>query len=125
MRHPKIVAMMEPYIAAKGNTRVSLMDILNAANCRLVDLPMLPIGDGGEMRPICWAWALGKCTFTYCKFKERGGHVARDKMTDTFATEVVRLLQPGVTACVRKYRERERDGGQESPAKKLKGEEQA
>ena len=124
MRHPRIVEMMAPYIAAKGNTRIALADILTAANKRLVDLPMLPIGEGGEMRPVCWAWALGKCTFYYCKFKQRGGHVAREKMTDEFAESVVTMLQPGVTECVRRYNAKEQGGGDRSPAKKVKWDEQ-
>lgn len=116
--------MMAPYIAAKGNTRVALGDILTGANKRLVDLPMLPLEDNGEPRPVCWAWVLGKCTFYHCKFKHRGGHVARERMTDEFAETVVNMLQPGVTECVRRYNAKDQGGGEGSPAKKLKWEDQ-
>lgn len=35
-RHPKIIAMMNDYVAAKG-LRIQLTDILNAANKRITD----------------------------------------------------------------------------------------
>ena len=115
--------MMAPYLEAKGNTRVALGDILMAANKRLVDLPMLPLQEGGELRPVCWAHVLGKCTFHFCKFKQRGGHVAKEKMTDDFAETVVTMLQPGVTECIRKYK-KGRGGEDGSPAKKIKWDDQ-
>ena len=122
VRHPKIIEMMAPYIAAKGSTRVSLGDILTCANKQIRDLPMVPQGENGELRPVCWVWALGKCTFGYCRF--RRNHVPREKMDDAFAGEVVRMLQPGVNECVRRYREKERGNGGGSPAKKLKWDDQ-
>lgn len=122
VRHPKIVEMMAPYITAKGSTRVSLGDILTCANKQIRDLPMVPQGENGEPRPVCWAWALGKCTFGTCRFKRN--HVPREKMDDAFTEAVVRLLQPGVNECVRRYREKERDGGGGSPPKKLKWDDQ-
>lgn len=103
--------MMAPYIATKGNTRVALGDILTGANKRLVDLPMLPTGENGELRPVCWAWVLGKCTFYHCRFKHKGGHVAREKMTDEFADTVVTMLQPGVTECIKRYNAKDQGGG--------------
>ncbi len=39
--HPKIVTMMADYITARG-TRIKLTEILDAANKRIMDLPMLP-----------------------------------------------------------------------------------
>lgn len=46
------------------------------------------------------------------------GHVPRETMTDAFAEEVVRLLTPGVAACVQAAKERKREEG--SPAKRVK-----
>lgn len=119
VRHPKVVALMQELIDVQGHARFQLGDILTGAGIRLYDLPKLPVGLGGEMRPVCWAWVLGGCTFPGCKFVEYG-HVPREKMTDEFAEEVVRLLKPGVAVCVQKARERKRGQEGGSPGKKQK-----
>ena len=110
--------MMQDLIDVQGHARFQLADILNGARIRLTDLPKLPVGPEGEMRPVCWAWVLGGCTYPGCKFRQYG-HVSRDKMTDAFAEEVVRLLQPGVAVCLQTAKERKREEGG-SPAKKAK-----
>ena len=64
--------MMEDYVATHG-LKVRLVNILNACNKRIKDLPTLSdyVEDG---RPyVCWAHILGRCTFKDCQFKR--GHV--------------------------------------------------
>lgn len=96
--------------------RIKLGSILDGANRRIHDLPKLPTGPGGEMRPICWAWVLGRCTFPSCRFIGEGGHVKRELMTDAFADTVVTMLTPGVEFCVREMAARGGNAG--SPVKK-------
>jgi hypothetical protein len=88
--------MMEDYVATHG-LKVRLVNILNACNKRIKDLPTLSdyVEDG---RPyVCWAHILGRCTFKDCQFKR--GHVPRRAITDSFADEVVAMLRPGIKAC--------------------------
>jgi hypothetical protein len=74
-RHPKIVAMMADYIPTRG-TRIQLMEILDAANKRITDLPTLPEYMEKGRPFICWAYILGRCSFPNCAFCR--GRVPRD-----------------------------------------------
>jgi hypothetical protein len=109
-RHPRIAAMMADYVAAKG-PRIKLLEILDACNKRITDLPTIPeyVANG---RPfVCWAHILGRCTFDNCQFKN--GHVPRSAIPDSFADAVVAMLTPGVVACTPQGRDQEN-----SPAKR-------
>jgi hypothetical protein len=113
-RHPRIIAMMADYVAAKG-LHIRLTEILDAANKRITDLPTIP-GYVANGRPfVCWAHILGRCTFANCQFKN--GYVRWSAIPDSFADEVVAMLTPGVKQCVDAGRD---SGG--SPGKKLKTE---
>ncbi len=105
--------MMADYVTTHG-LRIRLVDILNACNKRITDLPTLPdYVDNG--RPyVCWAHILGRCTFNDCQFKR--GHVPRRAITDGFANAVVAMLTPGIQACTNG------GGGDGSPSKRLKTE---
>ena len=110
---PKIIAMMAAYVAVFG-LRIRLIDILNACNKWITDLPTLPdYIDNGRLY-ICWAHILGRCTFNDCQFKR--GHVPRRAITDGFADAVVAMLTPGVQTCIMC------EGGEGSPGKHLKKE---
>jgi hypothetical protein len=89
--------MMTDYIAAKG-LRVRLTDMLDAANKRITDLPMIPeyVANGHPF--VCWAHILGRCTFNNCQFKT--GHIPCSAIPDTFAEEVITMLTPGVNHCM-------------------------
>lgn len=113
-RHPRIAAMVKDLIDLQGHSRLQLSEILDGARINLRDLPKLPTGPEGEMRPACWAWVLGGCTYPGCRFKEFG-HPPRDKMTDEFADEVVRLLRPGIEYCTRVARERKEGSPDKKP----------
>jgi hypothetical protein len=112
-RHPRIIAMMTDYVAAKG-LRVRLTDILNATNKRITDLPTIPEYVANGCSFVCWAHILGHCTFDNCQFKT--GHVPRSAIPDTFAEEVVAMLTPGVNHCVQ-AREKEGSPGKWQRAK--------
>ena len=102
--------MMSDYVAAKG-PRIKLLEILDACNKRITDLPTIPeyVANG---RPfVCWAHILGRCTFDNCQFKN--GHVPRSAIPDSFADAVVAMLTPGVVACTPQGRDQEN-----SPAKR-------
>ena len=96
-RHPRIVAMMADYVAAKG-LRIKLTKILDAANKRITDLPTIPAYVAKGRPVVCWAHILGRCTFANCQFKQ--GHVPRGEIPDSFADAVVAMLTPGVRHCV-------------------------
>ncbi len=90
--------MMADYVAAYG-LRIRLIEILDAANKRITDLPTIPeyVANG---RPfICWAHILGRWTFADCQFKK--GHVPCSTITDAFAEGVVMQLTHGVQICTR------------------------
>ena len=88
--------MMEDYVATHG-LKVRLVNILNACNKRILDLPTLSdyVEDG---RPyVCWAHILGRCTFKGCQLKR--GHLPQRAITNSFADKIVAMLTPGIKAC--------------------------
>ncbi len=95
--HPRIIEMMANYVASKG-MRVRLTEILDAANKRITDLPMIPAYVANGRPFVCWAHILGRCTFANCQFKH--GHVLQEEILDSFAEAVVAMLTPGVLHCV-------------------------
>jgi hypothetical protein len=95
-RHPKIVAMMADYVAARG-LWVQLTEILDALNKCITDLPTIPDYVENERPFACWAHILGKCSFSNCAFQK--GHVPRENIPDKFADEVVAMLTSGVRHC--------------------------
>ncbi len=103
-RHPRIIAMMADYVAAKG-PRIRLTEILDACNKRITDLPTIPEYVANGQPFVCWAHILGRCTFNNCAFKS--GHVPRGAIPDSFANAVVTMLTPGVKACTPQGREPE------------------
>lgn len=113
VRHPKIVAMMAPYITKFGNN-VFVGELMSAAGVEVQDLP-LPTGTkyiskDGKKAYLCWNAVLGKCKFgSQCKYKKN--HPKRNELPDDFATAVVSTLQQAVTYLV---------ATKESPTKKLK-----
>ncbi len=116
-RHPKIATMMADYTRTKGSMRVKLSDILDGANKRITDLPKMALEAGGPLRPVCWAFVLGRCTFPSCRFESTGGHVTKEMITEDFADAVVAMLTPGVKYCVRNAAAPAAEG---SPVKKQK-----
>jgi len=101
--------MMADYVAEHG-LRICLVDILNACNKRITDLPTLPDYIDNGCPYFCWAHILGRCTFNDCRFK--WGHVPRRAITDGFADAVIAMLTLGIQACLD-------DGGEEgSPGKR-------
>jgi hypothetical protein len=89
--------MMADYVEAKG-LRIRLIEILDAANKQITDLPTIPAYVANGWPFVCWAHILGRCTFSNCQFKN--GHVPRSAIPDSFADEVVPMLTPGVWQCV-------------------------
>ncbi len=81
IRHPKIKALMDPYLR-KYNNQINLIGILNVSGKCMTDLPTLdkyctPTG----MSYICWNSVLGKC---YCNKQctYPRGHIVKGDMTD-------------------------------------------
>ena len=94
IRHPKIKAMMDPYLA-KNNNYINLSGILTASNKRITDLPTLPsyttlTGSLG----ICWNTILGRC-FKGKRCRYNKGHVQKADMTDEFADAVTNCIRKG------------------------------
>jgi hypothetical protein len=96
VRHPKIKALMDPYLQ-KYNNRIDLITILNASGKRMADLPTLlpkyctPTGTSF----LCCNHMLGKCyrnkRCTYAR-----GHIVKGNMTDDFADAVMDVISKGV-----------------------------
>ena len=98
-RHPKIAAMMNPYLEM-SNGVLSLSRILDAGKITMNDLPGLDkYKDPTTGRHIfCWAEVLGPCHYPECYFGKKGGHPQRADYSDKFADQVVQTLGPGVAA---------------------------
>ena len=97
--HPKIAAMMNPYLEL-SNGILLLPSILTAGKIRMEDLPGLdkykdPTTGRNAM---CWAKVLGRCHFPDCYFGQKGGHPDHANYSDKFAEQVVQVLGPGVVA---------------------------
>ena len=101
-RHPKIAAMMAPYIDKFG-TNVYVGELLDAVGMRMTGLPV-PTGtrfvsSDGTKTFLCWNAVLGKCKFGKgCKFKKN--HPAKNDLSDDYAQLVVSTLQPAVNKVV-------------------------
>ena len=90
-RNPIIVGMMAEYISKFGD-RIYVSKILDYANKRTEDLPLIP---GREQR-VCWQHALGRCPFgKRCKYKWAHSLKPAD-MPDAWAQQVCQLIKPGV-----------------------------
>jgi hypothetical protein len=95
IRHPKIQALMDPYLT-KYNNYINLSAILTAANKRMADLPSLPnycTPSGTSV--ICWNSVLGRC-FRGQKCKYFKGHVCKGDITEEFADAVSDCINKGV-----------------------------
>ena len=95
IRHQKIKAMMDPYLA-KYNNYINISEILTASNKRFSDLPTLPnyttpTGSSG----ICWNTILGRC-FKGKRCRYNRGHVRKADVTDEFAEAVTECIGKGV-----------------------------
>lgn len=95
IRHPKIKALMDPYLL-KYNNYINLGEILSASNKRISDLP----GIQGYTTPtgsscICWNSVLGRC-FRGRRCRYSKGHVQKGDMTEKFADAVTDCIGKGV-----------------------------
>ncbi len=95
IHHPKIMAMMDPYLA-KYNNYIFLLEILTVSSKRITDLPTLPsyttpTGSSG----ICWNTVLGRC-FKGKRCRYNKGLVQKADMTDEFANAVTDCIGKGV-----------------------------
>ena len=101
-RHPKIIAMMNPYITKFG-TNVYVGELLNMGGMQITGLqvPMrtrFALSDGSKTF-LCWNTVLGKCKFGKgCKFKQN--HPGKNELSDEFATLVITTLQAAVVKVV-------------------------
>ncbi len=94
-RHPKIRALMDPYLA-KYNNYIDLGGILNTSGKKMRDLPSLPQYCTPTGSPlICWNNVLGRCfRGKRCKFLR--GHVRKGDVTEAFAEAVVDCIGKNV-----------------------------
>ncbi len=94
-RHPRIKALMYPYLAVTTG-RLNITCILDVANKRYKDLLTLPNYTNLQGRSsICWNWVLGRCGYgRACIF--RRGHVKRYDISETFADAVCDVISKGV-----------------------------
>jgi hypothetical protein len=95
IRHPKIRALMDPYLV-KYNNYIDLGGILNASGKTMRDLPPLPQYCTPTGSPlICWNNVLGRCfRGKRCKFLR--GHVRRGDVMEAFADAVADCIGKGV-----------------------------
>ena len=100
-RHPKIAALMDPYLKKleTANEYLQIGKVLDAAGKRMTDLPTnIPTFVNKEGRPhnLCWTFILGRCTFGRCRFYR--GHASRAQITNEFADLVCDVIGKGVTS---------------------------
>ncbi len=97
--HPKIAALMNPYLA-KTNGCLFLPTLLDAGNITIKDLPALEkIRNERTGRSLmCWAHVLGPCHYGDYYFGSRGGHPEQSDYNDQFTDPVVQVLKPAVSA---------------------------
>ena len=104
-RHPKIAAMMNPYLEL-SNGVLSLPRILNAGKIGMDDLPGLDkYKDPTTGRHIfCWAEVLGPCHFPECTLEKKGGTPSGRITSASLRSRWFRFwgrgLRPGWWKCV-------------------------
>jgi hypothetical protein len=95
-RYPKLKTMMAAYLE-RTNGRVHLVELLQAAGKKQMDLPTLPQYVHPNGRPfLCWSSVLGRCTFRDCRFLQHRGHPLAKDIMDEFADKVADTLIKGV-----------------------------
>jgi hypothetical protein len=91
-RHPKIVAMMNPYIK-KLRMNVYVGELLDSV------APIPTRTRFTSSNGICWNAVFGRCKFgKSCKFKRN--HPAKGKLSEEYTQQVVDALQTAVTTVV-------------------------
>ena len=99
--HPKIAAMMIPYL--KKFRRVQLKKLMEKAGVTWNQIPTLPnFMTASNENGLCYNWVLGQCQDKYCFCKDKTtpagtNHPSSSDLPDTFATQLVTLLQNGAT----------------------------
>ncbi len=93
--HPCIKALMDPYLSINTG-RLNMTQLLEAANKRYEDLPILPNYTHPQGRSsICWNWVLGRCNYGQGCVFQCGQDKCEDVM-DMFADTVCYVLGKGV-----------------------------
>jgi hypothetical protein len=95
IRHSKIKAIMDPYLA-KYNNYINISEILTASNKRFTNLPTLPsytTPTGSSC--ICWNTILGRC-FKGRRCRYIKGHVQKADVMDEFAEAVTNCIGKGL-----------------------------
>jgi hypothetical protein len=88
-RHPKIAALMDPYIEKFGPD-VNMFDLLTTAGKTFKDIPKAP-----GLRKLCWKHAV-----SFCPYQQRCSHGVDAHPTqwnDQWANEVCTVLEPVIT----------------------------
>jgi hypothetical protein len=96
--HPCIVAMMADYMAAPG-LWVQLINILDASNKCITDLPTIPKYVNTGCSFVCWVHILGRSRFPISAFKNR--HIQHSSIPKAFTKEVVTMITLGGNHCAR------------------------
>ncbi len=96
--HPKIAALMNPYLAMTHG-KLLLPALLDAGNICLENLPMLEKyrNKTTGCSTICWTHVLGPCFYADCYLRSQGGHPTKTDYKDQFADQVVLVLGPAVS----------------------------
>ncbi len=97
--HPKIAALMNPYLA-KTNGHLFLPTLLDAGNITIKDLSALEKfwNEWTGRSLMCWAHVLGPCHYGDFYFWSQGGHPEQSDYTNQFVDKVVQVIGPAVSA---------------------------
>jgi hypothetical protein len=114
--HPIIKKAMAP-VMKKFNGKITILEMMDAAKVGWKDMPMLEQCKNKVTGycEVCWNYLCGKCRFgNKCDFG--ANHLPADEVPDDFATEVVRVLSPGLKELMkddydREQYKRQRDSG--------------
>ena len=91
--HPRIKALMAPYVAYFRSVQFCLL--CKAANVAEEDLPSLPKYVSNGKNGLCYSYILGKCQGKVCG-RAQARHVPAHELSEDFVTALCSRLAPGV-----------------------------
>ena len=86
--HPKLKMLTMGHL--RNHAYLHLKQVLDHSNMTFADLPTMTSYMENGRNTICYNYILGQCTSQFCHYKK--GHVPVEKISDTFADEMVAKL---------------------------------
>jgi len=90
--HPKIKNLLAPFFHKFG--QLQLTRVMMLASVTWPEMPTIAKYMAGTTNKLCYNYVLGRCTSRYCT--HRAGHAPIADVPETFASEIINCLKPGV-----------------------------